>query len=494
MSKKSVVIIVSILLIGLVIVGLYGTFAASSTVSGGDNVYNITLTGGSSEISIPAGSSKTVLYKITNTNKGTVQYGVVFSGDNIEVKEYSDSEDSSSGIIDYGETKFVKLLITNTGSSNSTATIEPVIGYEKGGSLNTSNLVPSGSSFVTESYTQNSLLDYIKSLYKNSNPIEVNDTTRNIVYYYSYLDENNSWGIMNDGLDITGTATGDANKGNIRYFGTKPNNYIYFNCNNYDNQSLKDDLGNNNCELWRIIGIVDGKVKIIKNETIGNLAWDQDKNINSDLTSYSNNWADASLQLMLNSSYYNGDTAGDIIYYSGSTGTVTETLNMSSIGIKNNETRKLISSSTWYLGSIPTAYSDYANSIYKVERTNSTSTLYEGNTFSINEKIGIMHASDYGYASDLNLCKKRLFYYGDDSTNCSNTNWLFNSSNQLLLNHRSNTATSTWLVTSDGYVSYMNDVYSSDSIVRPVLYLNTNLKIENGHFGTENDPYRLKLD
>ena len=40
----------------------------------------------------------------------------------------------------------------------------------------------------------------------------------------------------------------------IRYYGANPNNYVSF-----------------NNELWRIIGVIDGKIKIIRNESIGNM-------------------------------------------------------------------------------------------------------------------------------------------------------------------------------------------------------------------------------
>ena len=43
--------------------------------------------------------------------------------------------------------------------------------------------------------------------------------------------------------------------GDIRYYGAAPNNYIYFNCSDYSNQS------SSTCETWRIIGVFDGKVK-----------------------------------------------------------------------------------------------------------------------------------------------------------------------------------------------------------------------------------------
>ena len=50
MRKRSILIIVSILIIGLVIAGLYSTFAASNTVDVTDNGYNITLIEDDSQI------------------------------------------------------------------------------------------------------------------------------------------------------------------------------------------------------------------------------------------------------------------------------------------------------------------------------------------------------------------------------------------------------------------------------------------------------------
>ena len=185
MRKRNIIIIMSILMVGLVIIGLYGTFASNSTTLIGDNTYNITLTGNNNEVVVPAGSSKTVYYKITNTNKGVVQYGMAFSGDNIEVKAYNDSQDKVTGNIDYGESRFVKLYITNTGSSDSTAYIQAVLGYENGGSLNQSNIIPSGYSLVNELYYANvtALSDftyYLGSEYQ---------TVDTINYYDEYAEE-----------------------------------------------------------------------------------------------------------------------------------------------------------------------------------------------------------------------------------------------------------------------------------------------------------------
>ena len=55
---------------------------------------------------------------------------------------------------------------------------------------------------------------------------------------------------------------------NIRYYGASPNNYIYFNCSDYSNQS------SSTCETWRIIGVFEGKVKLIRGSQIGSYSWD----------------------------------------------------------------------------------------------------------------------------------------------------------------------------------------------------------------------------
>ena len=55
---------------------------------------------------------------------------------------------------------------------------------------------------------------------------------------------------------------------NIRYYGASPNNYIYFNCSDYSNQS------SSTCETWRIIGVFEGKVKLIRGSQIGPYSWD----------------------------------------------------------------------------------------------------------------------------------------------------------------------------------------------------------------------------
>lgn len=143
-SKKTKITILVITLIVLGITVLYQTFAISSNISGGSDNYTVTLNNNST-VSVPANGNKTVYFKIRNNNKGTVQYGVGYKGTNITVKAYADSESPSTGTMTESESKFIKLYIENTSTSNSSVELISILGYENGGNL----IVPNGYKLVS---------------------------------------------------------------------------------------------------------------------------------------------------------------------------------------------------------------------------------------------------------------------------------------------------------------------------------------------------------
>lgn len=245
------------------------------------------------------------------------------------------------------------------------------------------------------------LAQYITGLYTSGTKTE---TTNNNVKYNRVTSKN----LINDRL---GGTTADYNAGNIRYYGSNPNNYIYFNCSDYRKQN------SNTCELWRIIGVFDGKVKIIRNESIGNLAWDQDKNDSSSSTAYDNNWSTSTSQRFLNNKYYNGNKTGTVTYYSGASGGTSTSLNMSNIGLKNDSTRNMIANTTLKIGGW-SSYSIFPHQVYEYERG---TTVYSGRPTTWYGKIGLMYLSDYGYATDIELCQQNLYNY--ENTNCKNNTW-----------------------------------------------------------------------
>ena len=100
--KKRVIIVVGIIIAAIAIAGLYQTFALSNNITANGDMYTVTV-GDGSVVSVPAGSSKTVYYKITNKNKGAVNYGVGYTGTGLTVKVFSDSDDDAQDKINYGD-------------------------------------------------------------------------------------------------------------------------------------------------------------------------------------------------------------------------------------------------------------------------------------------------------------------------------------------------------------------------------------------------------
>ncbi len=464
MKKKHLVIVGVIILSAIVILGLYQTFALSGDITKDTNsYYNVTITDGTT-VTVPANSTKTVYYKLTNINKGIVKYGVGYSGTNITVKYYTDTIDPVTGTVDYGKSKYIKLSVENTGTTSSTATLSTILGYENGGDL----IVPSGVTLVTEK--KSPLSSYITNLYNNATKTAV--INNSITYQY---DPKNS--LMKD--------VGN----NIRYYGASPNNYIYFNCSNYSNQS------SSTCETWRIIGVFDGKIKLIRNESIGEYSWDN-KNVSTGAENDygKNDWTDARLMKLLNPGYESKTTGGSLYYnaksgncYSGQSN-ATKACNFTSTGIKNTTTRNLISDTIYYLGG-HNSFSVYPNQIYEKERG---TTVYSGRPTEWTGKIALAYPSDYGYAADLGKCSQNLNNYNNST--CTSNNWMkaiVAPNYGWLLTPRSGIASNVWYVYSSGGVYYNSYVYNAYGVA-PVLFLNSDANVKSGT-GTSSDPYQISV-
>ena len=160
--------------------------------------------------------------------------------------------------------------------------------------------------------------------------------------------------------DTINIATDDPDN-NIRYIGANPNNYVYFNCDDYNNQT------SDTCELWRIIGVFnniekeDGTkenlIKIVRNENIGAYAWDnKDTTSGAETDHGSNDWTTARLNYLLNSGHESESVGGSLYYnskkgscYSGSNNASVD-CDFTSNGLKNDKTKNAIENVKWYLG------------------------------------------------------------------------------------------------------------------------------------------------
>jgi len=330
--------------------------------------------------------------------------------------------------------------------------------------------------------------DTIISLYTSA--AKVTATNNSITYNTAP-----SVSLMNDRL---GGTTTDLDGGNIRYYGANPNNYIYFNCSDYSNQT------SSTCETWRIIGVFDGKLKLIKGSQIGTYSWDN-KNISTGAEDDrgKNDWTTARLMKLLNpDDYYindnndkdsEGNYLGYSLYYNSASGMCFtdggvnySACDFTSTGIKNDETRNMIAETTYNLG----GWNDtgvYPNEIYEYERG---TTVYTGRPTTWTGKIALAYPSDYGYAADLNQCKQTLANY--DNSTCTSNNWM----KAIITDNGSNHG---WLLTPDSSYSY-GAWYSHGNVGEyftgaargavPVLSLSSKLGIESGD-GSSSNPYKL---
>jgi len=226
---------------------------------------------------------------------------------------------------------------------------------------------------------------------------------------------------------VTGPGT-TTTGGGTRYTGANPNNYVTFNGENY-----------------RIIGVFNGQLKIMKDSNYGNQAWD---------TSNSNSWTrPATLNTTLNSTYWNT--------------------------ISSTYKAMVDQSHSWGIGG--RAYSESSNSrseFYSVENN----TRWTG-------KVGLMSVADFGYASSNSGCTDSTNLYTTNNA-CMSDNWMFTTSfHQWTIAPRSGYSNLVWLVSTNGLVDWYSAGYTTRG-VRPVVYLKSSIKITGGT-GTSSDPYKL---
>lgn len=230
---------------------------------------------------------------------------------------------------------------------------------------------------------------------------------------------------------------------NLRYVGASPNNYITF-----------------NNELWRIIGIFNGQVKIIQDEAYNsNSVWDPNS---------SNGWNTSPLQTEFNTTYLN----------------------------RIDETSKswIDQRHIWDLGGM--RYDDHANytriNMYNFERSITTPS---SNPTTWTGAIGLMYPSDYGYAtsSTNTVCDTTSMYnwISEDivQAECRDKNWLYKKqNNQWTIIPASDSGWNVFYIHTYGHLN--NAGTSLDYSSSPVLYLKSNIRIMDGE-GTKEKPFQL---
>ena len=283
--------------------------------------------------------------------------------------------------------------------------------------------------------------------------------------------------------------------GNLRYIGANPNNYVQF-----------------NGELWRIIGVmkdiensngtVSDKVKLIRNESIGQYLWDNKASGVGSSTSVSgsNDWSDSALQNVLNGGAYYNRTIGSC---PGEQNGVTKSCDFSETGL-TSDAKSMISESVWNLGGMTGTNFDSlkVKDYYGLERGDE---VYTGRPTKWIGKVGLIYPSDFGYATsggatiDRNTCLT-LPSSWERKDDCFSNNWLVYYE---LIGNNIIYPRPQWTITP--YSSNSIDLFditdfgirysyatSNNHRVRPTIYLNSNIGLENGNDGSSNSPFILK--
>ena len=458
------VAVISIGLICLAIGSTYAMFTTSAEINSPITISsNLTSNDDTMETFEVEVSPSATVTKTINISSGTVSnvnYSVWYINDisNIDIGVSSTSYTTAGTISNANTTVTTKISIRNNSSTTKTVTL--------GVALSKNSIVlASNMSLVPQKTLSNPLATHITNLYNNST--KTNVTNNGIKYQY----------------DITNGLMKDAD-GNIRYSGLGDSNYVLFNCNTYPNTS---------CETWRIIGVFDGKVKLIRNESIGTYPWDnKDTTTGAEADYGSNDWTTARLMKLLNPGYTK-ESVNNSLYYNSKGGQCYAGVNNAETpcdftytGIKNDTTRNMIADAKWsLLGWLDEGVNVYADQSYKLENT--SGTVYTGNKTSWTGKIALPYPSDYAYSAYLGKCTSTLGEY----SNCSS--WMktmFNSKTIALLTP---IVSSSFVFHVAGGCLDLGEPYAAlDSEIFPTLYLNTNVSIKTGS-GTLNSPYQLSV-
>ena len=231
--------------------------------------------------------------------------------------------------------------------------------------------------------------------------------------------------------------------------------------------------------LYRIIGVIDGKVKLIKYDYATSALLGTDGDYTSSSTP--------------NSTYYKGSlTSIDTYYWNNVTkeNTWSESnlnkinLNTNFINSIGNTWANKIATTTWKVGG--NTFDNIVKSVPSVTYQNEIVAPAENTTY--DAKIGLMYASDYGFAASPSAWTTTLYNYdGNDAkgTSIKTINWMYMGYYDWTISRNSDTSSTSFLVLSGGLV--LNHFVSNYFGVRPSFNLSSSITYVSGS-GSAVDP------
>ena len=300
------------------------------------------------------------------------------------------------------------------------------------------------------------------------------------------------------------------------YTGTQGENGIYYHDasltngagdNSYRFAGASDQVNNYVCfgstttpcpadNIYRIIGVFDDKVKLIKSDYATSTLLGTDGDYGKMYTA--NGWDNSS---------YKGNNLANIVGYTwnyknnttinsgyGSNTWSTSLLNKTNLN-KNFITNigadwaAKIAETTWKVGG--NTWANIGTQPAKTAYQNEVVKPVPGSTSSNGEtehpaKIGLMYASDYGFAADPSAWTLTMGSY--NNTTATSTNWMYMGLSEWTISRYADTAYYVFYVNYNGSVA--GDLASDALTVRPVFYLTSSVNYVSGS-GTTADPITI---
>lgn len=310
------------------------------------------------------------------------------------------------------------------------------------------------------------LADYVKSLYTGT------QGDNNIYYHDSSLENG-------------------AGDNSYRYAGSSEttNNYV---CFGSSAETCPED------SLYRIIGVFDGQVKLIKATAATSSLLGTDGGYSSDTTFYWSNLTTCPSETTAYNQNNNiirladkkiigaPDPGGigvgcNIWKYSELNTTNLNTNYLNRIGLTWSN---LIEDTTWKVSG-HTSSNVTPSVMYTEEITNASKTYGPSDGTS---KVGLMYASDYGFAADPSAWTLTMSSY--NNTTVRSTNWIYMGLDEWTIIPESSESYLVFFLFVSGYIAYNNA--NIGYAVRPTMYLKASA-VYNGGSGTASDPIRIEI-
>ena len=279
-----------------------------------------------------------------------------------------------------------------------------------------------------------------------------------------------------DGVGTYTNATEEAGDNSYRYSGSNPNNFV---CFGSDSAECEND------NLYRIIGVFNNKVKLIKYDYANSNMLGTDGDYNTNTYSGTTSTYRGNLTT-INSYHWNKQTATNTWSESGLN---TINLNTNYINYLNGIDTKwvnMIASHDYQVGG-----NTWANLITTVGKQKYENELVNPATADVEHaKIGLMYVSDYSYAADPSYWTTQMYREdGQDYRLATTSNWMYMGLWEWTISRFSGSTGFSFYVDATGLVG--NSYVSANFFAaRPVFYLESAVTYVSGS-GSMTDPLRI---